>query len=155
MDTGECAARSRLKSITRFRPFWSCSRIAGQNRGRRRARLCPPTVHNEQSSCRDIALLQAWWHLPGVSGLAPLRCDSTWPVALPMTSNPKSVQNGQRSSPNLHAFGSQVQGRGQSMRSHRCPERPHQNRSRRPAFVEIAACLSSPRRQVANICDRM
>jgi hypothetical protein len=49
----------------------------------------------------------------------------------------------------------EVQGRGQSVRSHRCPERQHQDHSRRPAFIEIAACLSSPRRQVASICDRM
>src|SRR6266478_7574166 len=63
------------------------------------ARLCPPTVLNEQSSCRDIASLLAWSHLPGASGLAPLLCDSTRQVALPMTSNPKSLQSGQHSSP--------------------------------------------------------
>jgi hypothetical protein len=92
-----------VKSITIW-PISSSPRIACQNRVRRRA---PPTVHNEQSSCRDIVSLWAWSHLPGASGLAPLRSDSTWRVALPITSNPTSVQNGQRSSPHLHAFRSQ------------------------------------------------
>jgi len=36
--------------------------------------------------------------LPGASGLALLLCDSTWQVAPPVTSNPKSVQNNQCSS---------------------------------------------------------
>jgi len=42
-----------VKSITIW-PISSSPRIACQNPVRRRA---PPTVHNEQSSCRDIASL--------------------------------------------------------------------------------------------------
>jgi hypothetical protein len=87
-----------VKSIRSRQPS-SSPRIACRNRVRRRARLCPPTVHNEQSLCRDTVSLLAWWRLPGASGLAPLLCDNTWQVAVPMTSNPKAVHNGQGSSP--------------------------------------------------------
>ena len=140
--------KSRLKLAT-ISPVSSSPRIASQKRA---ARLCPPTVHNQQSSCRDTASLWAWSHLPGASGLAPLLCDSTWRVVLPMASNPKSVQNSQRSSPTPHGCGShRSEGRGESVQSHRCPERPHRRHSRRPAFIEIASCPSSPRRQVDSI----
>jgi len=49
------SVRSRLKSIRITLPFPSCPHTACRNR----ARLRPPTAHNEQSSCRDIVSLWA------------------------------------------------------------------------------------------------
>jgi hypothetical protein len=44
----------------------------------------------------------------------PLLCDSKWQVAVPLTSNPKSVQNHQRSSPGFLALWvREILGRGQ------------------------------------------
>src|SRR6266403_1627314 len=93
----------------------------------------------------EILSLWAWWRLPGASGLAPLLCDNTWQVALPVTSNPKSVQNDQRSSPGfLCIWVREIVGRGQCSQIAAQPER----RTARPStsaaqvFIEIAACLS-------------
>jgi hypothetical protein len=47
------SAQSKSLWISRWSP------IEGT---RRRVRLCPPVVHNEQSFCRDIVSLQAWSH---------------------------------------------------------------------------------------------
>src|ERR1700739_4248484 len=70
------------------------------------ARLCPPTLHNEQSSCRGIASLGALSHLPEGYGRALLLLDSTWQVALLMTSNP-IIEHGGRSSRISLQFGSE------------------------------------------------
>src|ERR1700730_5902160 len=63
----------------------------------RRARLSPPTLHNEQSSCRGIASLGALSHLPEGYGRALPLLDSTWQVDLLMTSNP-IIEHGEHSS---------------------------------------------------------
>jgi hypothetical protein len=87
----------------------------GRRSSGRDAGLDPPTVHNERSSCQDTVSLWAWWHLPGAFGLAPLSRYNTWQVVVQMTSNPKSVQNDQRSSPSFLAFWvREIVGRGTS-----------------------------------------
>jgi len=105
-DTPSSIINSSCSSISKTSAQSSSLRISRWSpieRERRGARLCPPTVHNEQSSCRDTVSLWAWWRLPEACGLARLLCDNTGQVALPMTSSPKSLQNGQHSSPiSLH-----------------------------------------------------
>ena len=106
-DTPSSIINSSCSSISKTSAQSSSLRISRWSpieRERRGARLCPPTVHNEQSSCRDTVSLWAWWRLPEACGLARLLCDNTGQVALPMTSNPRSVQNGQHSSPNVLEF---------------------------------------------------
>src|SRR6266403_4217832 len=82
----------------------------------------------------EILSLWAWWRLPGAFGLAPLLCDNTWQVALPMTSNPKAVQKGQRSfSKCLSFWGREIRRRGQcSQIAAYSPEQQQQDRHTRP-----------------------
>src|SRR5207244_11817868 len=93
---GEVGKRS-VEGDDDFRPFSTCPRTACPQRMTRRARLCPPALHNEQSSCRGIASLGALSHLPEGYGRAPPLLDSRWQVALLMTSNP-IIEHGERSS---------------------------------------------------------
>jgi hypothetical protein len=51
--------------------------------------------------------------LPGASALAPLLCDNTWQVAVPMTSNPKAVHNGQYSSSIPLHYGTKILSKSQ------------------------------------------
>jgi len=67
--------------------------------------------------------------LPAASEPAPLLCDNTWQVAPPMTSNPKAVQNGQRSSPNSFHFGAEKSyAEVNAVKSLPKPERQQQDR---------------------------
>jgi hypothetical protein len=62
-----------------------------------------------------------------------------------MTSNPKSLQNGQRSSPHLHAFGSQ-RSKAEVSQCGRiaAPSVNAKTIHGTPRFIEIAACPSLP-----------